>query len=109
MALVDLPTEEDLAVWMGFPATSPVRGALVPHVQAVIAFARSYTRGVGFEDEQCEEDLRAVILSGAARLASNPSGAHRVEAGSYNQMPGQFAGWNLLELSVLHAYRRRAA
>ena len=50
-----------------------------------------------------------VIVGAAARSLSNPTQDRRVEAGSFNSVPGSFAGWSLNELAVLRRYRRVAA
>jgi hypothetical protein len=56
-----------------------------------------------------EEDLASVIKSCAARSASNPAQAYKESVGSYEVVPSRFDGFNLVELSVLRAYRRMAA
>lgn len=76
--------------------------------------AKAYTRGKGFgfdpyAEPYCAPDIAAVIVSTSARLASNPTGAKRIEAGSFHTVPGTFEGWTLAELAILQCYRRRTA
>jgi hypothetical protein len=73
-------------------------------------FARAYCRGRGFEDdEDVPRDLRQVIISAAARLATNPNMLRGEQAESYASSSGQDGGWAPIELSVLGLYRRRYA
>ena len=107
-----LPTGADVLVFLGWPADTAMSAQANAHVVLVTAMAREYTRGVGFgvapNDDECEESIRAVIISAAARSLTNPSQSRRVEAGSFNSVPGVFSGWNLAEVLCLNAYRRRA-
>ncbi|MCB0995554.1 MAG: hypothetical protein KDB21_10710 [Acidimicrobiales bacterium] len=75
----------------------------------VVALARSYTRGVGFEDEpDLPDDLAAVIVLACCRLVPNAAQLEREATESY-QASGAFIGWTLAELVVLNGYRRRTA
>src|SRR4051794_23074549 len=101
---VDGPTVADLAAFLGQPDTE----GLAPHLATASAYVRSYTRGVGFDDDgQCAEDLARVIVAAAARSYANPTHVIREEAGSWNAVPTQFSGFTLAEQAVLHTYRRR--
>src|SRR4051812_29649039 len=103
MTLVNLPEASELAVWLGYPDSQTVRASLDAHLAHVKTLARSYTRGEGFEGDQCEEDLRAVVMAAAARSASNPAQAYREEVGTFSSTPSRFDGWSLVELAVLHS------
>ena len=74
---------------------------------------RSYTRGVGVDPVTGEPaaDLGAVILLVASRLYSNPEGMRSENIGSYAYTTASagFQGFSLVELALLHRYRRRAA
>ncbi|MGI8680531.1 MAG: hypothetical protein ACR2JO_00035 [Mycobacteriales bacterium] len=74
---------------------------------------RSYTRGVGFDPVLGDPvaDLGAVILLVASRLYSNPEGMRSENIGSYayTSTSAGFQGFSLVELALLHRYRRRAA
>ncbi len=74
---------------------------------------RSYTRGVGFDPVTGDPvaGLGAVCLLVASRLYANPEGMRSETVGSYaytTSTPG-FQGFSLVELALLHRYRRRAA
>ena len=80
------------------------------HVKAVAHQAWAYTTGRGFAAPGGQSaidtnpgivtvapEIRTVILSAAARSLSNPTQARRIEAGTYNELPGSFASgrfWN---------------
>lgn len=74
---------------------------------------RSYTRGKGFDPGTGEPlaDVAAVILLAASRLYANPEGnrAESVGSVSYTSASAGFQGFTLVELAILHRYRRRAA
>ena len=99
---------------MGWPVSTPdeAKASVTEAITIASMAAQGYTRGKGFDvggGPFCAPDIAAVITSTAARLASNPTNAKRIEAGSYNEVPGTFDGWNLAELAILHNYRRRTA
>jgi hypothetical protein len=106
MVLQALPTAQQVAAYLDWPEDTVEQ--VTPHLTSVISFVRSYVRGKGFDDAQCEDDLAAVIVSATARSAVNPAKSVRVEIGSYSEVPAQFTGFTLVEQSVLHRYRRRA-
>lgn len=78
-------------------------------VPVVAEYVRGFTRGRGFEDEAPAGPLRAVIVSGVARLATNPEQVSVFTTGDYSERPAQLAGWTLTELGVLRRYRRTTA
>jgi hypothetical protein len=110
---VSLPTATEVVNFIGWPASTPEESkASVEEAVTVAAMAaQAYTRGKGFDQYApfCAPDIAAVITSTAARLASNPTNAKRIEVGSFNTLPGTFDGWTLAELAILHNYRRRTS
>lgn len=78
-----------------------------PGIVAVITqFAKAYTRGNGFTDDEPNDELAAVVTAASARMAANPEQVpHAVGGVSF---AGGFQGWNLAEIAVLNRYRVRA-
>ncbi|BBX39808.1 hypothetical protein [Mycobacterium simiae] len=76
----------------------------------ITAMARSYTRGRGFTAGVPNDEIRAVILTAAARLYSNRTGLlyDEVEGPSQISYRSAFSGWTVAELFVLDRYRVRA-
>jgi hypothetical protein len=109
--MVPTPAGEEVLAYLGVDPLEYHESTLLAHEHAVqmTSLVRGYTRGRGFTDWQCEEDLAAVIISAAVRSYGNPSQTRRIEAGNYSELPALFDGWTLAELAVLHGYRRRAA
>lgn len=111
----ELPTGEAVISFLGWPSDPALIAQADQHAAMVGQMARAYCHGHGFQpdaitgDWEAEEDIRAVIVSAAARSLSNPAQDRRVEAGSFNAAPGTFAGWTLPEVGVLHRYRRMTA
>lgn len=75
--------------------------------EVIALFARRYCRSNGFYAEGIEHDIRAVILTAAARLAANPEQLY-VSVGSVATGAG-FKGWTLAEQAVLNEYRKVAS
>ena len=69
---------------------------------------RRYVREADFTPGIPDDDLAAIIVTSTARYVSNPSGTI-AEIGPFSARQGILNGWTLLELAILHAYRRRAA
>lgn len=68
-----------------------------------------YTRGRGFtEDGSVVEDLAAVIVAAACRVAANPQQVERYQVADYAETPARFLGFDLAEQAVLNRYRKRA-
>lgn len=87
------------------PAVVALAGQALPLVEASV---RAYTRWRGFTAGTPNDDLEAVIIAAAARLAVNPA-LHRSETiGDYTANYGGFIGFTLPELSILNRYRERA-
>lgn len=102
------PTPQDLSVFIGRQVDSGQAEAVLTIVSAL---ATSYTRGNGFSQlGEPNGDIRAVIMTAAARLLTDPSqnltdrqmGPFRV---SYRQ---DGSSWTTAELAVLNRYRERA-
>ncbi|MGB3286049.1 hypothetical protein [Mycolicibacter algericus] len=76
----------------------------------VTVMARAYTRGNGFTAGEPNEEITAVIVTAAARLAANTAGFPIDQtAGEFSQsLRGAFGGWTLAEQFVLNRYRVRA-
>lgn len=107
---VPVPIGADLLKFVGWPITPDLLAQASQHVAIVTAVVRSYTRGRGFAvgGAVCDEAVSAVILSAGARSLDNPAQARRVEAGSYNAVPGSFAGFTLVETLLLNNFRKTA-
>ena len=77
-------------------------------IPIVTALATAYTRGRGFdEDGEPNDELAAVVMTAAARLAANGSQLgmrKKVDDVEYEWRTG-FTGWTLAELAVLNRYR----
>lgn len=74
-------------------------------VDTITLMARTYTRKNGFNGNEPNEDIGAVIFTASLRLLSNPSGLE-YRAGN-EQVTSAFNGWTLTESYVLNAYRKR--
>lgn len=97
-----MPTVSDLSALLGRPVSAE-QGAAVLNV--VTMAARAYVRGFG--DNWSNPEIDSVILSAAARLASNPSQLQRAEAigpQSASWRSG-FDGFTVGELLTLSRYR----
>ena len=80
-------------------------------VPLITVMAKSYTRGNGFDGNQPNDEIAAVITTASARLASNTRQlSYTMAAGTaYNlDVRSAFQGWSLAELAVLNRYRVRA-
>lgn len=98
-----------VAAFVGKPGDADTIATAEAQVPVVTEYVRGYTRGRGFEDEAPAGPLRAVIVSGVARLATNPEQVAHFQTGDYSERPAQLAGWTLTELGVLRRYRRTSA
>lgn len=79
-------------------------------VRLLTALARSHTRGNGFDGDEPNAEIAAVITLAAARLAANGSQLnHTTTLGPIaTDLRGGFVGWSVAELTVLNRYRVRA-
>lgn len=103
------PIGQQVAEYLGRgdePALVALAGQHLPMVRAAV-FA--YTRGKGFTTGEPDDALEAVIISSCARSCTNPQQDKQHTVGPFSVTPGMFSGWTLPELSILHAYRKRAA
>jgi hypothetical protein len=81
--------------------------AIVP---LITTMAKAYTRGHGFDDDEPNDEISAVIITASARLAANPKQLSNADAaGPFStNVVGGFTGWTLAEQFVLNRYRVRA-
>lgn len=102
------PRAARVAAFLGEGDDSTVIALAEQALPLVEASVRAYTRGRGFTAGTPNDDLEAVIIAAAARLAVNPA-LHRSETvGDYTANYGGFIGFTLPELSILNRYRERA-
>jgi hypothetical protein len=105
-----LPTGTDIAAYLGRTQDSGFLEQARVAAQAAYEFARGYCRGRGFEDdEDLPGDLRMVVITAGARLATNPNMLRAEQAESYASNSGPDGFWAPMELVVLKRYRRTAA
>lgn len=99
-----------IVAFAGLPSSPELLALAGEHAQSVTLQIRGFTRGKGFDDEgEPADDIRAVIVSAAARSMANPTGMERMRLGITDYTPGTYAGWTLAELAILHNYRKRWA
>lgn len=81
--------------------------AIVP---LITTMAKAYTRGQGFDGDEPNPEIAAVITTASARLAANPKQLGNTDtAGPFSEtVVGGFNGWTLAEQFVLNRYRKRA-
>jgi hypothetical protein len=79
-------------------------------IPIVTTMAKSYTRGRGFDGDEPNEELAAVITTAAVRLLSNPRqlGVRDKVDNVEREYRSGFNGWTLAEQAVLNRYRVRA-
>lgn len=79
-------------------------------VPLITTMARAYTRGQGFDGDEPNDEIAAVIVTAAARLVANPKqiGTSSTAGPFSEDVRGGFTGWTLAELFVLNRYRKRA-
>jgi hypothetical protein len=100
-------SQSDVEALMGNLSTSAVPAA----ISQVTVMAKAYTRGNGFDAYgEPNDEISAVIVTGAARLAANGSGTqYRKKVDDVEiEYRSSFQGWTLAELAVLNRYRVRA-
>ena len=104
------PTGLDVATLLGRRDDTIFVGQCSAALEIQIEFVKGFTRGHGFEDDQSlPSDLRAVTISSAARLASNPLALRGESAESYAMAAGFDGSFTRAEVAVLNRYRKRAA
>lgn len=91
-------------------ATGVLEGNAALVVPMLTVMAKAYTRGRGFDGNEPNEEIAAVITAAAARFLANPSQiSHASTAGPFGEdLRGGFSGWSLAEQAVLNRYRVRA-
>jgi hypothetical protein len=108
---VAAPTSADLALFVGAGVNTEVNTDQATAIISVItALASAYTRGEGFVAGEPNSDVRAAILTAAARLLRDPSQIVSNEAmGPFSvTYRAGFDGWSTSELAALNRYRVRA-
>jgi hypothetical protein len=105
---VAAPTSGDLADFTGTTVATAQGNAVL---SVITALASAYTRGEGFTAGGPNDDVRAVILSAAARLLRDPSQIVAAETmGPFAlSFRSGFDGWSVAELGALNRYRARAS
>ena len=96
----------DVAAFLGRgsdTALVALAGEVAPVIAAMVA---AYTRGRGFDDDEPNDELAAVITTASARLVANPEQLPTT-IGSV-EIRGAFNGFSLAETFVLNRYRKRA-
>lgn len=103
-----------------YPATSDLTARVITflgsgdpdliseHVEAATSFVKAYTRDVGFDIYGPNDELAAVIVTAAARSASNPTDIQQETIGPYAVTHYKNMGFTLNERAVLDRYRVRA-
>ena len=76
------------------------------HAHVVTHMCRAYTRDGGFTDGVPNDEIASVIVTAAARLASNPQQIAN-DVGTVS-MRGGFQGFSFTERLVLNRYRKKA-
>ena len=96
---------DDVGALLGDSA--PAEAVLQHAADTATLFARAYTRGEGFDGDVPNDEIAAVILTAACRLARNPGQLSTSETmGPFGlDIRGGFQGFNLAELAVLDRYR----
>jgi hypothetical protein len=102
------PTGEDVAAFLGREGDEVFVGQCQRTSLQVRSMAESYTRGMGFSDDNTvPADLHACILSRAARVAVNPLSYSSESADTATSVDRYAGDWTRGELRILDAYRRR--
>ena len=97
-------TAAALTAYLG---TTPNTAQVEAVLSIVTAQVKSYTRGNGWVGDQPAEDIKAVILTVAARLLVNPTQA-KAEGMDALTVTHAAPGFTIPELFVLNRYRDRA-
>lgn len=100
-----MPDADDLRAYIDAPVSAGQAAAVIGVVRAMVS---AYTRGVGFDNGDPNDELSAVILSASARLLATTSGAIQESIGPIQVRWADAFGFTLPELAVLNRYRRRA-
>jgi hypothetical protein len=105
-----MPAAEQVCLFLGRPDDTALTASAQQAIPIITTMVKAYTRGNGFDDDEPNEELEAVIVTAAARLVTNPGQiAHDLAAGPFTQsLRGGFTGWTLAELAILNRYRKLA-
>jgi hypothetical protein len=97
--------EEAVVGLLAANASSP--GAAVP---VIATMAKAYTRGRGFDGNEPNDEIAAVITTASARLASNTAQVSQNQTmGDFGRdVRSSFQGWTVAEQMVLDRYRVKA-
>lgn len=103
-------TGSQVAAFLGRSGDATFTAPAAYAAQTITMMARAYTRGNGFVDDEPNDEIEAVIVCAAARLAANTSQlSHSHTAGVFTEtFNNGFQGWTLAETMVLNRYRKRA-
>ena len=90
--------------------TSLKSGEVTTVVPIVTVMAKAYTRGRGFNGNEPNAEIAAVITTASARLSANGTGpmSKKVDDVEYQYSLASSFGWTLAEQIVLNRYRVRA-
>lgn len=79
-------------------------------VPIVTTMAKAYTRGRGFNGNEPNAEIAAVITTASARLSANGTGlmSKKIDDIEYQYSLASSFGWTLAEQIVLNRYRVRA-
>ena len=102
-----MPTAQDVADFLGQGDDQTVIALAGEHLPIITAMASAYTRGVGFNAGEPNEEISAVITTATARLMGNPDQL-QYKVGNMSFQTG-FRGWTLAETFVLNRYRKRVS
>ena len=106
-----IPSGAEVAAFAGWPGDSEMESRAASHVPVIAAAAQAYTRGIGFNGDQVDDPVRAVIMLAAARMLENPAGDTMVTTtqGPFSQQrqTAGFTSWSAVELMILNDLRRR--
>ena len=99
---------EQVALFLGRADDTVLNGTIGQAISIVTLLAKAYVRGG--EDWEPDDEIEAVIVTAAARLATNPGIVEQeMVVGPFtHSLRGGFTGWTLAELAVLNRHRRLA-
>lgn len=103
-----IPTATDVAGFLGRGGDTDLVALAEKHLPIVTHMVNAYTRGVGFNADQPNPALAAVIVSATARLSANPDGTISQTIDDYQTRKTVFEGFSIAERVILDGYRRKA-
>lgn len=99
------PTTGDLSDFLGTEVNADQAAAVL---SVITSMASAYVRGQGITAGEPNDDIRAVILSAAARLVSNAAQVESESMGPFAVTYRGFDGWTIAEKYTLDRYRVKA-